>query len=102
MGSVSPPVSGDELIGSPFDNLQAKQCHQKALPCSTNDTALCLSQTDADSIYRLGNWEYAYRYRGTSKSILFSTLKMGPWLRELQSHFRSSVDGSSIVKYLHK
>lgn len=87
---------------SPFDNLQAKQCHQKPLPCSTNDTSICLSQADADSIYRLGNWEYAYRYRGTSKSLLFSTLKMGPWLRELQNHLRASVNGSSPVKYLHK
>lgn len=46
---------------SPYDNLSAKQCHGKPLPCSLNDTAICTSQEDADAIYRLGNYEYAYK-----------------------------------------
>jgi len=27
-----------------YDNLSAKQCHGKALPCSVNDTSVCVSQ----------------------------------------------------------
>ena len=46
---------------SPYDNFSAKQCHQKPLPCSVNNTALCISQADANEVYRLGNYEYAYR-----------------------------------------
>lgn len=46
---------------SPYDNLSAKQCHGKPLPCSLNNTAICTSQEDADAIYRLGNYEYAYK-----------------------------------------
>lgn len=46
---------------SPYDNLSAKQCHQKPLPCSVNNTAVCITQDEANQIYRLGNYEYAYR-----------------------------------------
>jgi hypothetical protein len=46
---------------SPYDNLSAKQCHQKSLPCSVNNTAVCITQEEANQIYRLGNYEYAYR-----------------------------------------
>lgn len=49
------------FIFSPYDNLSAKQCHGKPLPCSLNNTAICTPQEDADAIYRLGNYEYAYK-----------------------------------------
>jgi hypothetical protein len=89
-------------MSSPFDNLQAKQCHQKSLPCSMNQTNLCLSQQDADAIYRLGNWEYAYRWRGSQDALNLSVLRMAPWFRELQANLQASVDGTSRVKYRHK
>ncbi|KJE05011.1 acid phosphatase [Cryptococcus gattii NT-10] len=74
----------------PYDNLSAKQCHGKPLPCSLNDTAICTSQEDADAIYRLGNYEYAY-----------NALTMGAWFRELQGHMNGKIDGSNNVKYFH-
>ncbi|ORX37384.1 histidine phosphatase superfamily [Kockovaella imperatae] len=84
-----------------YDNLSAKQCHQKALPCSLNDTSLCASQEDANAIYRLGNWEYSYWWRGDTNSTLRSVLTMGPWYRELQGHFADVVSGKSCMKYYH-
>src|SRR4051812_24492637 len=33
-----------------YDNLSAKQCHGKALPCSGNDTSVCVTQ----ELVRLG------------------------------------------------
>lgn len=48
-------------LASAYDNLSAKQCHGKPLPCSLNNTAICTPQEDADAIYRLGNYEYAYK-----------------------------------------
>lgn len=39
-----------------YDNLSAKQCHQKSLPCSTNNSAICVTQSEADEVYRLGNY----------------------------------------------
>lgn len=87
---------------SPYDNLSAKQCHQKQLPCSINSTDICVSQSDADAIYRLGNWEYAYRWRGAANSTLYSALKMGVWFRELQANLHAAIDRSSPILYRHK
>ncbi len=39
-----------------YDNFSAKQCHQKSLPCSVNDTTICVRQEDANMVYRLGNY----------------------------------------------
>ncbi|CAD6575329.1 MAG: TOR complex subunit lst8, partial [Tremellales sp. Tagirdzhanova-0007] len=85
----------------PYDNFSAKQCHQKPLPCSVNNTALCISQADANEVYRLGNYEYAYRWRGAENSTLYSALTMGPWMKELQGHIQDNIAGSSPIKYYH-
>lgn len=100
MGPVRPPPFSTDP--SPYDNLSAKQCHQKTLPCNVNNTAICVSQDDANSIYRLGHYEYAYRWRGAANSTLYSALKMGPWFQELRGHLLAAADGSSKIKYLHK
>lgn len=44
--SFSSPVND-----SYYDNLSAKQCHGKGLPCSVNDTSLCISQEDVSRFY---------------------------------------------------
>lgn len=85
----------------PYDNLSAKQCHGKPLPCSLNNTAICTPQEDADAIYRLGNYEYAYKWRMAENSTLYSALTMGAWFIELQDHINGKIDGSNDVKYFH-
>lgn len=87
---------------SPYDNLSAKQCHQLPLPCSVNSTDTCVSQDDANTIYRLGHYEYAYRWRGAANSTLYSALKMGAWFTELRAHLQTAAEGGSKLKYLHK
>ncbi|TRM58993.1 histidine phosphatase superfamily [Schizophyllum amplum] len=84
-----------------YDNLSAKQCHQKTLPCSVNDTALCVTQEEADTVYRLGNWEYSYLYRDATNSTLYSALKFGAWVLELKAHLEEVAEGKSTTKYYH-
>jgi hypothetical protein len=31
-------------VGSYYDNMSAKQCHGKSLPCNVNATSQCVSQ----------------------------------------------------------
>ena len=33
-------------LSSYYDNLSAKQCHGKSLPCSVNDTSICVTQDE--------------------------------------------------------
>ncbi|PPQ74665.1 hypothetical protein CVT24_003822 [Panaeolus cyanescens] len=84
-----------------YDNMSAKQCHGKSLPCSVNDTSLCVTQQDANTIYRLGNWEYSWQYRDAPDSAKYAALRYGAWMLELKSHLQSKIDGTSSVKYFH-
>lgn len=90
---------------SAYDNLSAKQCHGLRLPCSVNDTSLCVSQEEANTIYRLGHWEYGHIYRGSETSTAYSALKMGAWFTELAAHLQAAAgeaSGGAAVKYRHK
>ncbi|KAK0199777.1 phosphoglycerate mutase-like protein [Desarmillaria ectypa] len=78
-----------------YDNLSAKQCHGKALPCSLNETDTCVTQEEANEVYRLGNWEYSYMFRDSLNSTNFSTLNYGAWLLELKDHLQTVMDGSN-------
>ncbi|KDR79193.1 hypothetical protein GALMADRAFT_243093 [Galerina marginata CBS 339.88] len=84
-----------------YDNLSAKQCHSKALPCSLNDTSLCVTQEEANTVYRLGNWEYSYQFRDAPQSAQYAALRYGVWVSELKAHLQAKVDGTSKVKYFH-
>ena len=42
------------------------------------------------------------RYRGAANSTLYSALKMGPFMRELQGHIQAHIAGTNPVKYYHK
>ncbi|EIM82919.1 phosphoglycerate mutase-like protein [Stereum hirsutum FP-91666 SS1] len=83
-----------------YDNMSAKQCHDKTLPCSVNDTSLCVTQDEADTVYRLGNWEYSYYYRDAQNSTLYSALHYGAWILELKGHLEAKIAGGQ-MKYFH-
>ncbi|KAF9061120.1 histidine phosphatase [Rhodocollybia butyracea] len=84
-----------------YDNMSAKQCHSKTLPCSVNDSSICVTQEEANTVYRLGNYEYSYYYRDAPESTLYSSLHYGAWVLELVGHLQEQLQGTSKVKYFH-
>ncbi|KAF8877945.1 phosphoglycerate mutase-like protein, partial [Gymnopilus junonius] len=84
-----------------YDNLSAKQCHGKALPCSVNDTSICVTQEEGNTVYRLGNWEYSYEFRDAPQSAQYSAMRYGAWALELKAHLQAKLDGTSELKYFH-
>jgi len=84
-----------------YDNLSAKLCHGKKLPCSINDTSLCVTQDEANTVFRLGNWEYSYYFRDAPESTQYSALHYGAWFLELKGHLEAVVAGQSKIKYFH-
>ncbi|KAH0578969.1 hypothetical protein H2248_003147 [Termitomyces sp. 'cryptogamus'] len=84
-----------------YDNMSAKQCHGKTLPCDVNSTSTCVTQDMADTVYRLGNWEYSWQYRDAPQSAQFSALKYGAFVLELQGHLQDKISGQSQIKYFH-
>lgn len=75
-----------------YDNLSARQCHGKPLPCN-DTTGDCITQNMADEVYRLGNWEYSQIYRDAgAESLAASVGSFGVWVAELAAHLRGVVD----------
>ncbi|KAF1945072.1 cytochrome P450 [Clathrospora elynae] len=84
-----------------YDNLSARQCHAKPLPCSINDTSNCVSQEMADTVYRLGQYEYSFIYRDSPQSLQAAVGSYGVFLAELADNIRAAVSSQSPVLYRH-
>ena len=85
-----------------FDNLSSRLCHSKPLPCNST-TGVCVTNSEADEVFRLGEWEYNWMYRSAGPATLnASVASYGIFVAELASHLRSKVAGdSSIGVYRH-
>ncbi|KAH6688392.1 histidine phosphatase superfamily [Plectosphaerella plurivora] len=88
-----------------YDNLSARQCHDKPLPCKLvngeQDPSRCITQDLADTVYRIGHWEYSQIYRDARDSLAASTASYGVWIAELATHLRAAVTGDTEVVYYH-
>lgn len=84
-----------------FDAISSRMCHQMPLPCKIGDQSTCITKGVAETVLRLGQWEYAYLWRGSEKSLAYSSLKFGIFLNELNGHIKAIVDGDENVKYRH-
>ncbi|XP_014552515.1 hypothetical protein COCVIDRAFT_110079 [Bipolaris victoriae FI3] len=84
-----------------YDNLSARQCHAKPLPCNITDPSLCIDQRHADAVYRLGQYEYSFIYRDAPQSLQAAAGSYGVFLAELASHIRAAVAGHSDIIYRH-
>lgn len=76
-----------------FDNLSARLCHAKALPCSVANATHCVTQAQADEVFRLGEYEYSYIYRDARQSLAASTGSYGIWVAELAQNLRHAMGG---------
>lgn len=90
-----------------FDNLSSRLCHDKPLPCNVSNPSLCVTQKQADEVFRLGEYEYSYIYRDDPMSLTASVASYGIYVAELASNLRAAAsDGSGSygakgMKYRH-
>ncbi|KAG9789854.1 hypothetical protein ABEF93_005869 [Exophiala dermatitidis] len=87
-----------------FDSLSARLCHDKPLPCQADNSSNCVTHTDADAVFRRGQYEYSFIYRDSPQSLAASTASYGIWMAELASNLRAATDNStnkSPVLYRH-
>ena len=84
-----------------YDNLSARQCHAKTLPCNITNPTLCVSQSQADTVYRLGQYEYSFIYRDSPLSLQAAAASYGVYMAELVQNMRSALAGQSPVLYRH-
>lgn len=105
ISGVSPTDSGFHAsFDHYYDNLSARQCHAKPLPCKlvngVNSTT-CVTQDITDDVYRMGNYEYSFIYRDDSRSLAASATSYGVWIGALTTQIRASIAGNSSVIYRH-
>ncbi|TKA22176.1 hypothetical protein B0A50_08342 [Salinomyces thailandicus] len=76
-----------------FDNLSARLCHQKSLPCNLTNTTTtnCVTPTEAYEVFRLGEYEYSFIYRDTPASLPASVGSYGIWIAELAQNLRHAM-----------
>ncbi|KAF2738431.1 histidine acid phosphatase-like protein [Polyplosphaeria fusca] len=84
-----------------YDNLSARQCHSKPLPCSISDTSKCVTQAQADTVYRLGQYEYSFIYRDSPQSLQAAVGSYGVFIAELAQNIRDCISGKSSIIYRH-
>ena len=84
-----------------YDNLSARLCHSKPLPCDLASNTRCISQTQADTVFRLGQWEYSHLYRDAPLSLRASTAAYGIFIAELAQNLRDVVAGIAGPRYRH-
>ncbi|KAF5672781.1 counting factor 60 [Fusarium heterosporum] len=103
-GVPADDVGFHESFDHYYDNLSARQCHNKPLPCKLVDgknSSTCIDQKLANTVYRLGQWEYSQMFRDAPASLAASATSWGVWVAELASHFRAIIAGKQDVLYLH-
>ncbi|KAL5448156.1 hypothetical protein PMIN07_012617 [Paraphaeosphaeria minitans] len=100
-GVASDSTDWHESFDHYYDNLSARQCHAKPLPCSFNDTSKCVTQRQADTVYRLGQYEYSFIYRDSPQSLQASVGSYGVFIAELVQNIRDFAAGKSPVVYRH-
>ncbi|KAH7888873.1 phosphoglycerate mutase-like protein [Phlebopus sp. FC_14] len=69
-------------------------CHP--LPC--NATGACISQKDADEVFRLGDWEYNYIWNAAQNASTYTSLTFGVFFTELSRNLHRVKRG----KHTHK
>ncbi|OTB10425.1 hypothetical protein K445DRAFT_70265 [Daldinia sp. EC12] len=87
-----------------FDNLSARECHAKPLPCKLEggvNSSTCVDQAVANAVYRIGQWEYSQIYRDSSASLAASTATYGVWVAELSKHLRDAIARKGGPIYFH-
>ncbi|KAL9095685.1 MAG: hypothetical protein Q9165_002117 [Trypethelium subeluteriae] len=90
-----------------FDNLSSRLCHDKPLPCNISNSSLCVTQEQANEVFRLGEYEYSYIYRDDPLSLSASTASYGVYVAELAANLRGAMGsgtgsyGGSGLKYRH-
>ena len=90
-----------------FDNLSSRLCHDKPLPCNITNPTLCVTQQQADKVFRLGEYEYSYIYRDNPLSLPAGTASYGVYVAELAANLRTAQGdgpgshGATGMKYRH-
>lgn len=83
------------------DNFQARLCNGYELPCSRSDRSQCVTQAQADEVFRAGDWEWNYYWRENENATLYIQLVEGLFIKEILGRIEAVANGKSDLVYSH-
>eukprot|EP00123_Amoebidium_parasiticum_P003711 comp15005_c1_seq1/m.11617 comp15005_c1_seq1/g.11617 ORF comp15005_c1_seq1/g.11617 comp15005_c1_seq1/m.11617 type:complete len:281 (-) comp15005_c1_seq1:12-854(-) len=89
-----------KMVNFFFDNIAARLCNNKPLPCSKDDPQLCIDMGLAEEVFRLALWEFRQKYivdHGLSRL----RLTLGPLLTTILSNMQSALSDQHMGPRLH-
>ena len=67
----------------------------------TTNSTNCVTPSTANTVFRLGLYEYSYIYRSCPQSLSASTASYGVYIAELAQNIRDNISGASPIIYKH-
>ncbi|KAL7795110.1 histidine phosphatase superfamily [Trichoderma ceciliae] len=83
------------------DNFQARLCNGYELPCSFTDSSKCVSQPQAEEVFRASDWEWQHYWRNNSLVIKYIQATEGLFIGEIVGRLRAVLDGKQKYVYAH-
>ncbi|OJJ45175.1 hypothetical protein ASPZODRAFT_168230 [Penicilliopsis zonata CBS 506.65] len=85
------------------DNFQARLCNGYELPCSRANLSECVTQAQAEEIFRAGDWMWDYWYRASANATSYITLLEGLFIGEIVNRLQAVADskGEQTLQYSH-
>ena len=62
---------------------------------SVSEHLMSVPYHQANTVYRLGNWELSRLFRDAPDSTAYSALSFGGWILELKGHLQDKISGTS-------
>ncbi|KAH9017569.1 phosphoglycerate mutase-like protein, partial [Lactarius pseudohatsudake] len=82
-----------------FDALTARTCNGHPLPCS-GDESSCVSETDATSVFAIGDFEYDYIWHAAQNASTYTSLTFGAFFAELADALAAPTFGHRLALYV--
>ena len=83
------------------DNFQARLCNGYKLPCSPGNQSQCVTQEQADEVFRAGDWEWNYYWRSNPKVTQYIQVVEGMFIKEVVNRLQTVASGRSDLVYAH-
>lgn len=77
------------------DNFQARLCNGYRLPCSRRNQSQCVTQSQADEVFRAGDWEWNYYWRTNANVTQYIQLVEGLFIKEIVNRLQTVASGRS-------
>lgn len=83
------------------DNFQGRLCNGYKLPCDFTNTSNCVTEAQAEEVFRAGDWEWNYYWRNNPNVVEYIQLVQGLFIGEILTHFQEVAAKKTSTVYSH-